>query len=118
MTRICLEATERHLQTNLPKTYQLKYTSTIRSDTAMTYSNWRVYLSQARAETDRDRLLQWVSWAEEAITDRLLVVCDSENWRQEHEAAVAEMRAASEELRKLQVERLGYPDWKDTLQRS
>jgi hypothetical protein len=84
----------------------------------MTYANWRVYLSQARAETDRDRLLQWVSWAEKAITDRLLVVCDFEDWRQEHEAAVAEMRAASEELRKIQVERLGYPDWKDTLQES
>jgi hypothetical protein len=81
-------------------------------------THWRVYLSQARAETDRDRLLEWLTLAESTITDRLLVVCDSEDWGQEHEAAVAEMRAASEELRKIQIERLGYPDWKETLDKS
>jgi hypothetical protein len=72
-------------------------------------------LKSTRAETDRDRLLEWLTRAESAITDRLLVVCDSEDWGQEHEAAVAEMRAASEELRKIQIERLGYPGWKETL---
>ena len=81
-------------------------------------THWRVYLSQAPAETDRDRLLEWLTRAESAITDRPLVACDSEDWGQEHEAAVAEMRAASEELRKIQIERLCYPDWKETLDKS
>jgi hypothetical protein len=81
-------------------------------------THWRVYLCQARAETDRDRLLEWVTRAEAAITTRLLVVCDSEDWGQEHEAAVAELKAASEELHRIQIERLCFPDWKETLNKS
>ena len=84
----------------------------------MTESNWKSYLSQARAETDRDRLLDWVTRAESAITDRILVVTDSEEWGREHEAELAELKAASEELRRIQLERLGYPNWKDTLEKS
>jgi hypothetical protein len=45
-------------------------------------------------------------------------VCDSEDWGQEHEAAVAELKAASEELHKIQIERLCFPDWKETLNKS
>ena len=94
----------------------MRYTSNVISDNAMTH--WRVYLSQARAEMDRDRLLDWVTRAESAITDRILVVTDSEAWGQEHEAELAELKAASEELRKIQIEQLGFPDWTDTLGKS
>jgi len=77
----------------------------------MTESDWKSYLGQARAETDRDRLLEWVARAESAITERILVVCDSEDWGQEYEAELDELKAASNELRKIQVERLGFPDF-------
>ena len=85
----------------------------------MTRNDWRSYLSQARAELDRERLLEWVTRAESAITARMLEVCDADGDNaKEHDAEIAEMRAAIEELRKIQIERLSYPDWKETLQKS
>ena len=79
----------------------------------MTHANWRVYLSQARAEIERNRLADWVRQAEEAITARFLAVSKSGG----HEPEIAELNAASEELRKIQIERLGYPDWYQTLEK-
>jgi hypothetical protein len=75
---------------------------------------WKVYLNQARAEINPERLAGCINLAEEAITARMTGLSDSNG----HQEEITQLRAAGEELQRIQVERLGYPDWKETLQKS
>jgi hypothetical protein len=77
-------------------------------------SEWKAYLNQVRAETNPDRLADCINLAEEAITARVTGMLDSNG----HQEEIAQLKAAGEELQRIQVERLGFPDWKDTLKNS
>jgi hypothetical protein len=73
-----------------------------------TVPQWKIELEKAKLENDTDKLTERVLTAEAAILERVMEICDMPSHAQE----IAVLKAASEQLRQIQVKRLGYPDLK------
>ena len=74
-------------------------------------AQWRRKYEAATKESDRKKLTALVHEAEFAIAERLQQIHGSRDAKTEHRA----LKNAVAELYRIQVELLGYPDWKNSL---
>jgi hypothetical protein len=75
---------------------------------SLKFPSWQQEYQDALVETTPDLLKQRVLKAEEAIFRRLQALSHSRNADDERQALDDAMRS----LRVIQVEKMGYPDWK------